>query len=150
MKKNYTLILLNIFSIILQTSFLLEIFGPKLNPNLLAAIVFALVLVGAYTSAYTSALFGGLLLDILSGGVLGLGSFILTVFVFIHSYLYSFYLRNTFIGILFATACFYFYKLLLSRTFVIDGWLVLGALLTAVLGQIFSLFIKGWNEKTTL
>jgi hypothetical protein len=149
MRKTHLLVLLNIFLIIVQTSFLYEIFGAKMNPNLLAATVFALVLIGDTTSAYLSALIGGLFLDIISGGVIGLGAFILTLFVMLHSYLYSFYLRNVFIGVVFATLCFYAYRLLLSRDFIFDGWLLAGSLLTAVIGQLLSIFLKGWNEKTT-
>ena len=142
MKSRSALILLNIFSVIIQTSFLLEVFGSKLNPNLVGAVVFSMLLVKDTTSAYLSAFVGGLLLDIVSGGVAGLGTFLFTLFVWLYSRFHSFYLRNMFVSLFFATLCFYIFKLVTAQTIAFDGWIFVGSLLTAIIGQFLSLVLE--------
>lgn len=147
MKNKSVLILINIFSVIIQTSFLQEFFGNKINPNLVAIIVFAMLLKGSITSAYLSAIVGGLFLDLVSGGIVGLSAFLFTLFVWLYSQLHSFYLRNMFARLFFATTCFYFFKLLITRSLVFDGWLIVGSLFTAALGQLFSLFLEQSSDR---
>ena len=151
MKSRSTLIVLNIFSVIIQTSFLLELFGTKLNPNLVATVVFSMLLVGDTASAYLSAFVGGLLLDIVSGGVIGLGAFLFTLFVWLYSHLHSFYLRNMFVSLFFATLYFYIFRLVTAQTLVFDGWIFAGSFLTAVMGQLLSLVFRSKSayEKIT-
>jgi hypothetical protein len=147
MKKTTTYALFIIFSAIIQTSFLRELFGTAANTNLVAAFVLALVIIDDYEGAYWASLLGGIFLDIILGSSIGLSSLMLCIFVWLYSQLKSFYLRNFFSSLIFSTFYFYTLKLVVSHVVVFDGWIIFGALLTAILGKIISLFLKGYYEK---
>lgn len=152
MKKSdtFTIIILNIFSAILQSSFFSAIFGYYLNPNLYASICFSLVLNENFSLAYISALFGGIFLDIISGSTLGLSSLGLCIFVWVYQFLYKFYLRSWVASFAFATIFFYLLRLVLARSFLINIPLTISAVLSALFGYLLSFLLKEGYEKVSL
>jgi len=70
-KKYLVLVFVSFIGVILQTSLFLEIFGPKVNPNIVFALGFAFLFSNKQKYALRTALVSGVLLDLLSFNVVG-------------------------------------------------------------------------------
>jgi hypothetical protein len=90
MRKYFLIFIVNLILIFLQESFLSEIFGPFLNPSLVISLGYAFLLSEDDDLALFSLLVGGLILDLLGTGIIGLSSVVLVFLLLI-----SFQVRKT-------------------------------------------------------
>jgi hypothetical protein len=145
MKKHpiLTVVLINIIFAVLQTSFFSYLLGTKMNIDIIASVCFALVLLNSDDMSYFSALVGGLFIDLLGTGLIGITSVLLTVYVYLYKWLNTFYMRNIISKVLFSIVYFYILKLIALRVFVFDSQLLFSTILTVITGYILSFLLKG-------
>ncbi len=96
MKKYLPIILIVLFLAILQSSFFLELLGSELNPNLVLALAFAFVIPGNKNTAFFIAFTGGIFLDLLGAGVIGLSSLVLVSSVLFSSFAKNYLTKGNF------------------------------------------------------
>ncbi len=98
MKKILILLVVNIFLVLIQVSFLRELVGPVLMPNLVIAFAFAFFFADREDLALTSAFIGGLLLDLFWFSIIGFSPLIiiasLIFFKFVKQYLFRGWVAN--------------------------------------------------------
>lgn len=98
MKKVLTIILLNILLVLIQTSFLRELLGDFIAPNLVISFAYALLFMNFEDTSLMSIFIGGLLLDLFGFSIVGLSPLILTgtliLFRYIKKYLFRGWLSN--------------------------------------------------------
>lgn len=137
MKKYLSLILITLFLAILQNSFLLELLGSELNPNLVLALAFAFVIPGNKNSAFFIAFMGGLFLDFLGAGIIGLSSLVLVSAVLLSSYIKNYLIKG---NVSFSITLIFFSLISSSTQF---GQLVINfkTLVSAALTLVFSFIL---------
>ena len=98
MKKVLILLIINIFLVLVQGSFLRELVAAVLMPNLVIAFAFAFFFADREYLALTSAFIGGLLLDLFGFSIIGFSSLIiiasLIFFKFVKQYLFRGWVAN--------------------------------------------------------
>ncbi|MDC0449042.1 hypothetical protein OAL67_00330 [bacterium] len=94
MKKNIVVLLIAFVLSIFQTAFFLEIFGPTLNPNIILAFCFALYIGWSARVGIFGAFVGGLFLDLVTLGPIGLSSLVFCCAVYLGSILQKRVLRG--------------------------------------------------------
>lgn len=148
MRKYFIIFIINLIIIFLQESFLVELFGPFLNPNLIIGLGYAFLLSGDDDLALFSLLVGGIILDLLGTGIIGLSSLVLVLLMLI-----SFQVRKTiFRGILnqiiFIVISVVIYKMLSSYPPLIYNFrLVVSGAISAVIAVIVSQILIKFKER---
>jgi rod shape-determining protein MreD len=112
MRKYFIVTIVNIILIFLQESFLVELFGVAFNPNLVIALGFSLVLVDEDDLALFSVLIGGLFLDLLSTGIIGLSSLVLVLLLYMAIQARKTIYRGVFTQLIFVVITAIIYKIL--------------------------------------
>ena len=98
MKKVLILLIVNIFLVLIQGSFLRELMGSAFMPNLVVAFAFAFFFADREDLALTSAFIGGLLQDLFGFSIVGISSLViigaLIFFKFVKQYLFRGWMAN--------------------------------------------------------
>ena len=104
MKRFFSLLIINIFLVLLQNSFFSEIFGVALNPNLIVGFAFALFFLDREDLYLMSGFLGGILLDLFGFSIVGLSALVITgiliLFNYIRRYLFKGWVSNIVLVIL--------------------------------------------------
>jgi len=79
MKKYLFITIFNLVAVLLQESFSWEFFGQAINPSFIVAISFAFLMVDDHPGAMFSAFIGGLWLDLVGVGIVGMSTFALVL-----------------------------------------------------------------------
>lgn len=109
MRKFLILLIINIFLVLVQGSFLRELVGPALTPNLIIAFAFSLFFAEREDLALISAFMGGLLLDLLGFSIVGISPLLiiagLIFYKFVKQYLFKGWFTN--VALVFLTQIMY-------------------------------------------
>jgi len=76
----------NLILVLLQVSFFGELVAPIFVPNLVFGFAFAIMFIDLSETSYMSAFFGGILLDLLTFGIIGVSSLTFVGFLFLFSF----------------------------------------------------------------
>ena len=143
MKKVLILLIVNIFLVLIQGSFLRELMGSAFMPNLVVAFAFAFFFADREDLALTSAFIGGLLQDLFGFSIVGISSLViigaLIFFKFVKQYLFRGWMANFIL--VFLTQVLY--------VSVLSGFSRPGGelLYTGISTLLFSIFLFLANEK---
>ena len=83
MRNHFFVSIVILVLVLVQESFLLEFFGSYLNPSLVIALAYGLLLTDDESLALYSGFFGGLMLDMVGVGLVGLSSLVLVVLLLV-------------------------------------------------------------------
>lgn len=138
-RKVLTITFINIILVLFQGSFLRELMGPELVPNLVLAFAYSLLFLGFEDISIMSIFIGGLFLDLFGFTIVGLSPLILTggiiLFRYIRKYLFRGFISN--IVIVFLAELIHSFMILgLSHSFF-STWRL--GLTTLIFGGIFFL-----------
>ena len=128
---------------IVQISFFYRLFGRSLNPNLVAALAFALFFWGAYDKASFSALVGGVFLDLMGFGTVGLSFLILITCLLLAFYVKKYVFKGWVTQILSLFTTVVVYSVLMGfPNFYFDIKTVFSGLITVFMAFIFYGLLK--------
>ncbi|MBT6401785.1 hypothetical protein HN803_08290 [candidate division WWE3 bacterium] len=137
MKKNLTVTFINIILVLIQGSFLRELMGPEIAPNLVIAFAYSLLFMGFEDISLTSIFMGGLFLDLFGFNIVGLSPLVLTgsliLFKYVKKYLFRGWLSN--IVIVFLAELIYSFVIFGFSQGLFSTWR--GALSTLIFSLIF-------------
>ncbi len=131
--------------VLIQTSFLNVFFGPVLNPNLIIALPFALMLAGKSDYSLFSALIGGLLFDLQGHGLLGLSPLLMVTLLYAISYSRKYVFKGRLVQIILIFAAFVIYTVVLSSYSPV---VFLNALSTLIACLLLHLYISRVVDKS--
>ncbi len=136
MRKYLFITIINLVIILLQESFSWEFFGQTMNPSFIIAISFAFLMIDDHPGALFSAFIGGLWLDLVGVGIVGLSSFALVLLLAV-----SLWIKKSMVGAIWFQATLIvgatiIFKLIISYPELIYSWKLF---FSAVLSSIISL-----------
>ena len=147
MRKYIVIAIINIILIFLEESFFYELFGAELNPNLVIALSFALIIVKEDELALYAALIGGFFLDLLGAGIIGLSSLTLILLMQISMKVGKTIYRGLITQLIFIVITTIVYKILMNypplyynKTLFFSG--VMTASLSVLISQALARFKK--------
>ncbi len=147
--KHYIFItLINIILVMIQISFFYRLFGRSLNPNLITALAFSLFFWGAYDKALFSALIGGIFLDLMGFGTVGLSAIILITCLLLAFYIKKYMFKGWTTQILNLFIASAIYSVLIGfHNFSFDIKTVFSGLLTVAISLIFYGVLRNYEPK---
>jgi len=94
MKKALLLLFINLILVLLQISFFGELLPSVYVPNLILSFSFAILFADLSDASYMSAFIGGLMLDLLTFGIIGVSSLTFVGFLFLFSFVRRYVSKN--------------------------------------------------------
>jgi len=148
MRKNITILILSLILVIFQESFLLEFFGGALNPNLIIALCFGFMFNEEYDTALFAALIGGLFLDFLSVGIVGMTSIAIIVCLVLSQWVKRTIFMGAWVHIVFVIASTVFYKVIMSYPdFDYNGKILISCIINLVLSLGFYAILRRFKNR---
>lgn len=148
MRKYLLITIFILLTVLIQDSFSLEFLGPALNPNLVLALSFAFLLVEDRQSALYSAFIGGLWIDLLGVGIVGLSSFIFVLMIIIASWVRRRLISGLWVQMVLITVFTGIYKLIVNYPNFNYSWsLVLSGLLTLLIMNLVHIVLSRYKTR---
>lgn len=140
MKKLMLLTFINLVLALFQNVFMLELFGPVLNPNLILAFGFSLIALNKKDISVWSVFLGGLFVDMLSSNILGISPLLLIFLVYVAFYVQNYLFRGMHISLIMLFLASITYLVIPTLYFPGLGAVLLHAVFTTIVGIVFYLF----------
>ncbi len=148
MRKYLIIIFINLLLVFVQESFFLEFFGTVFNPHLVTSLGFSFILLEDDHNGLASMFIGGLLLDLLGTGVIGLSSLVLIVMLLISMLVRKTFFRGLITQIFFIILTTVVFKILMNYPHIIfDKNLILSGLITSFIALLFSFVIRRLKQR---
>ena len=148
MRKNIAIIIICLVFVIFQESFMLEFFGSALNPNLIIALSFSFIFIDDYDPALFTALIGGLLLDFLRVGIVGLSSFLIILLLVFSRWIKKTIFRGVWIQIVMIIVSTIVFKLVINYPDVIySGKILFSGLLNSTVSSLIFLILNRIRQR---
>lgn len=148
MRKNIAIIFICLMFVIFQESFMLEFFGSALNPNLIIALSFSFIFVDDYKTAFYAALIGGLFLDFLGVGIVGLSSFILILLLVISRWVKKTMFRGIGMQMVLVVVSTIVFKMVMNfPDMVYSGKILFSGVLNSIMSLLVYMVLKRMGER---
>ncbi len=148
MRKYIVLLIVNFILLIFQSSLLLEIFGAELNPNILFALAFSLILLDEHELAVLSGFIAGLLLDLNSNHIIGTSLLFVIIMIYITILFKKTFIRGWLFQLILLFLCVLFYKFIFSlNLFVLTAPVFYSGILTILISIAFYFVILRYQRK---
>lgn len=149
MRKYLILFIASLILVLIQTSFFLEIFGPKINPNIVYALGFAFLFANKKKYAYRTALISGIMLDLLSFNTVGFSSLFMLISFHISKYIQGKILKGIWVLIISSVIFFGLYKVIFGAGNIYDAGSLLALfeakiLISSTISSAVSLIMYGF------
>ncbi len=136
MRKYVLITIFSLVVVLIQESFSWEFFGQAINPSIVIAICFAFLMVDDHLGALFSALIGGLWLDLVGVGIVGVSSFALVILLALAVWVKNSMLRAIWVQAVLVIGVTIIFKLIISYPELTYSWKVF---FSGVLSSIISL-----------
>jgi|GEM_PF-4521276 len=148
MRKYLFITITTLILVLIQDSFLWEFLGTEFNPSLIIALCFALIFCDDSAGALFCALVGGLWLDLMGVGIVGLSSFLLLLLLLAAMWIRRSLLRGVWIQILLVIIITIVFKIAMNYPEAIFSWrLLFSGLLNFLIAMLIHYIIGRTRQK---
>ncbi|MFC1756054.1 hypothetical protein ACFLZK_01560 [Patescibacteria group bacterium] len=148
MRKSIAIIIICLVFVIFQESFMLEFFGGAINPNLIIALAFSFMFIDDYRTAMFTALVGGIFLDFLGVGIIGLSSFLLILFLLFSRWIKKTIFRGIWIQIVMIIVSTIVFKLVINYPDMIySGKILFSGLINSIISSLIFLVLNKIRQR---
>ncbi len=138
MRKYFLITIFSLILVLLEESFAGEFLGAALNPNLILALSFAFLFADDRRASLYSALIGGLWLDLMGVGIVGLSSFMLVLLLILASWIRNALFKGVWVQVVVIVCSTMLFKLIMNYPQMNYSWkLVVAGILTSLISLIF-------------
>lgn len=148
MKKYILLTIALLLTVLFQESFLLEMLGPRVNVNVVVSLIFVLILINKDQEALISAFTGGLILDLISVGIVGVSSLVLVLLVHVSLLIRRHLSKGITVHILLLMLGSVVYKMIAAfPSFEFSAGMLMGSALNVILSGLIYLLISSMSHR---